>query len=197
MLMRVLGPSWLRSSLPPRHRPPHQLLRWYSSWVRSLASRGQHPSWPHRDTRPLLVSWRLAGTLKSQLRREAKTLTRLTNIFSDRADRVQVITWIIFFSFSFSFFFLPFSALVIPSPGYFCGLCRFISLLPCQSDCSGTIGFIVYTYNYPSTTAVKTPSDLALRLLFVCSLVPYVSYNNPYTVNLYVVANRSLTLQHS
>ncbi len=99
MLMPVLGPSWLPSSLPPRRRPPHHrkvqfpLLRWYSSRVRSSAFRGQHPSFPHRYTRTLLVSWRQAGTLKSQLRCDAKALTQLTGIIS---DGVQVITWIIF-----------------------------------------------------------------------------------------------------
>jgi hypothetical protein len=58
----MLGPSWLPSSPRPRHRPPHRqrvqfaLLRWYSSRVRSLASREQHPSFPQTHTRPLLVS---------------------------------------------------------------------------------------------------------------------------------------------
>jgi hypothetical protein len=64
----MLGLSWLLSSPPPRHRPPNcqraqfLWLRWYSSRVRSLASRGQHPSFLRMRTRPLLVSCRLAGT---------------------------------------------------------------------------------------------------------------------------------------
>ena len=92
----MLGSSWLPSSPPPRHRPPHHQwaqfpwLRWYSSRVRSSASRGHHPSFLRMHTRPLLVSCRLAGTLRSQLRRDAKTRVQLTVIIS---DRVQVITF--------------------------------------------------------------------------------------------------------
>lgn len=92
----MLGPSWLPSSPPPRHRPPHRQraqfpwLRWYSSRVRSSASRGHQPSFLRMHTRPLLVSCRLAGTLRSQLRRDAKTRVQLTVIIS---DRVQVITF--------------------------------------------------------------------------------------------------------
>jgi len=72
-IMLMLGPSWLPSSPPPRHHPPRRQrapfpsLRWYSSRVRSSTSRGQRRSFPHTCTRPPLVSWRLAGTLRSQL----------------------------------------------------------------------------------------------------------------------------------
>ena len=141
----MLGPSWLLLSPPPRHRLPRRQRaqfpspRWYSSKVRSLASRGQRLNFPHTYTRPL-VSWRLAGTLRSQLRHNAKTRAQLAVIIS---DQVQGITsWIIF-------------PLAIYALEDFCGLRRFISLLPCQSDPSGTIGFIVYT-----CPTVKTPFDL-------------------------------------
>ena len=144
----MLGSSWLLLSPPPRHRPPRRQKaqfpspRWYSLKVRSLASRGQHPSFPHTCTRPLLVLWRLAGTPRSQPRHNAKSQTQLTVIIS---DQVQGITpWIIF----------PFCTCYL-CPGDFCGLRRFIILLPCQSDPSGTIGFIVYT-----CPTVKTPFDL-------------------------------------
>ena len=87
----MLGLSWLLSSPPPQHRPPRRQkaqfpsLRWYSLKVHSLASRGQHLSFPHTCTRPLLVLWRLAGTLRSQPRHNAKTRTQLTVIIRSGA----------------------------------------------------------------------------------------------------------------
>ena len=96
----MLGSSWLLLSPPPRHRLLHRQRaqfpspRWYSLKVRSLASRGQRLNFPHTCTQTLLVSWRLAGTLRSQLRHNAKTRAQLTVIIS---DQVQGITsWIIF-----------------------------------------------------------------------------------------------------
>ena len=77
-VMLMLGPTWLPSSPPPRHRPPHHQkaqfpwLRCYSSGARSSVSQGRHPSFLRMHTRPLLASCRLAGTLRSQLRRDAK-----------------------------------------------------------------------------------------------------------------------------
>lgn len=146
----MLGSSWLPSNPPPRHRPPHRQraqflwLHWYSSRVRSLASRGQPPSCQRTHARTLLVSFRLGGTPRSQLRRDAKPGCNSLLLFPIECKLLPS-----------DYFFSILQLLSVP--WVYCGLCRFISLLPCQSDRSGTIGFIVHTC---SRTAVKTPSDL-------------------------------------
>jgi hypothetical protein len=134
---------------PPRHRPlrPQRAqfpsLHWYSSRVRNSASRGQHPSFPHRCTRPLLVSWRLAGTLRPQLRHDA--ITRTIVIISDRVQGNYLMDY--------------FSILHLLSMPW-----GFLWSAPIHYSTSTSIGpfwnhwFIVYTC--PRTTAVKTPFDI-------------------------------------